>query len=226
MQTTNKLEKLFTNKDLLKLALTHKSWINEHENGKVTNERLEYLGDAVLELAVSEELYLRFPDKEEGFLTTLRSNLVNTTNLTKIAKKLKLGELLLLAKGEEETGGRNNPSLLANTTEAVIGALYLDQGMEKTRKFIETHLFSDIDKKIKKPLKDPKSRLQEYAQNKGFHAPSYKVVSQTGPDHDKTFVINVFVNDKVWGKGKGESKSKAAQKAAKDALTKHLEKSS
>jgi len=205
-----KLESYFENKNLYELALTHKSWVNEHPRVRESNERLEFLGDAVLEFVVSKELYQRFPDKEEGYLTALRANLVNTINLSEVAKTLNLGAKLYLSKGEEETGGRENPSLLANTVEAIIGALFLDKGVNT--------LLSGIEEKLAKPLKDPKSLLQEYIQAKGEKAPQYEVVEEVGPDHEKWFTIKVTSNGKALAKGEGRSKSEAAQEAAKEAL--------
>jgi len=135
-----------------------------------------------------------------------------------LATKLKVGKSLFLSKGEEEGGGRTNPSLLANTLEAVIGALYLDQGLETVRGFIKDNLLSEIPEKITKPLKDPKSRLQEYVQAKGLPTPKYKVLAEEGPDHDKQFIVEVFIANNSWGTGKGKSKSEAEQESAKKAL--------
>lgn len=215
------LEKLFKNKTLLKQALTHKSWVNENRNQRESNERLEFLGDAILEFIVSKEIYDIFPKKEEGYLTTLRANLVNTQNLARLAKKIGIGSNLYLSRGEEETGGRENTSLLADTMEAIIGALFLDQGMEAVYSFVKENLLSEVAEKISKPLKDAKSRLQEHVQAKGLGAPKYKVIKETGPDHDKKFVIEVLVNGQSWAKGIGKNKSTATQDAAKKAL-KHL----
>jgi ribonuclease-3 len=214
-----KMERMFKNRELLKCALTHKSWINEHQ-GSQTNERLEFLGDAILEFVVSEALYRKFPDRSEGYLTTLRSNLVNTKNLAVVGKRLGIGEELLLSKGEEEGGGRNNPSLIANTMEAVIGALYLDQGLPQVSRFITENLLTDLPQKLAKPLKDPKSRLQEEVQKQGLAAPRYKVLSATGPDHQKLFILGVFVNGEVLTKGEGANKASAEQAAAAKALVK------
>lgn len=214
----DELEKLFKDQELLKQALTHKSWVNENRNQRESNERLEFLGDAVLEYIVSKEIYSIFPKKEEGYLTTLRANLVNTGNLAKTAKKLDLGDKIYLSHGEKESGGKENTSLLADTMEAIIGALFLDQGMDAAYKFVKVHLLSEIPEKISKPLKDAKSRLQEYIQAKGLNAPKYKVVKETGPDHKKEFVIEVIANGKSLGKGMGKSKGSATQAAAKEAL--------
>jgi ribonuclease III len=212
------IEKSFDNKDLFELSLTHRSWVNEHSGKRTSNERLEFLGDAILEFVVSKEIYQRFPDKEEGFLTALRANLVNTVNLSKIALKLGLGDKLFLSKGEEDTGGRTNQSILADTVEAIIGGLFLDGGLIKSEKFIYDELLIDIDKIMAEPLKDPKSRLQEFVQAQGYSAPKYEVVKEEGPDHDKTFVIQAIVDGKSWGIGEGKNKSEAAQAAALKAL--------
>jgi len=209
----------FIHKDLLETALTHKSYLNEHPEVKESNERLEFLGDAVLEFVITETLYKSFPDKQEGYLTTLRANLVNTQNLAEVAKKLNIGGLIHLSRGEEDGGGRENPSLLADTVEAIIGALYLDQGLTKVEEFIKANLATEIPEKTSKPLKDPKSRFQEYIQAKGYPAPKYKVLKESGPDHNRDFVVQVMVEGKVAGEGTGKSKGRAEQEAAKKALS-------
>lgn len=212
------LNDLFNNKDLLDLALTHRSWINENKGKRTSNERLEFLGDAILEFIISRELYKSFPDQEEGYLTALRSNLVNTTSLADIAAKLDLGKIIHLSKGEIDTGGRKNPSLLADTVEAIIGALFWDQGLSAAEKFINENLLKDLENRSKMPLKDAKSRLQERVQSKGLPAPKYKVIREEGPDHDKKFEIEVLVEEKSWGRGMGKNKAAAEQEAAKSAL--------
>lgn len=212
------IEKLFKNKDLLNQALTHKSWVNEHPDGRESNERLEFLGDAILEFVITETLFEKFPKHQEGYLTALRSNLVNTQNLANLAIKLGIGETLYLSKGEEEGGGRKNPSLLADTVEAIIGALFIDSGMDIVSGFIKKHLVTEIPDKVSGPLKDPKSRLQEYVQSKGLPAPKYKVIEESGPDHDKQFIVEVIIENDSWAKGEGKSKSLAEQEAAKNAL--------
>jgi len=219
MTDISKLKTIFKNPDLLTQALTHKSWVNEHKNQRESNERLEFLGDAVLEFVVSNELYNNIPDKEEGFLTTLRANLVNTQNLANIARKLNVGKELFLAKGEEDGGGRNNPSLLADTVEAIIGAFFLDQGIEPVYEFIKEHIIAEIPEKLSKPLKDAKSRLQEYIQAQKMPTPKYKVIEESGPDHNKKFIVDVSVNGKSLGQGIGKSKSTSEQKAAENALS-------
>jgi ribonuclease-3 len=179
---------------------------------------LEFLGDAILEFVISKTLYLGFPDREEGYLTALRANLVNTENLASLARKLEVGKYLFLSKGEEEGGGRENPSLLADTVEAIIGALFLDQGLETVEKFIKVNLVSEIPEKVTRPLKDAKSRLQEYVQSEGLPTPKYQVTGESGPDHLKQFSVEVVVDGKILGKGAGKSKSEAEQKAAENAL--------
>lgn len=213
----------FKNKELLDTALTHRSWVNEHKGQRENNERLEFLGDAVLEFVVSKELYTKFPDKEEGFLTALRANIVNTVSLAEIAQKLKLGELLFLSKGEEESGGRTNQSLLADTVEAVIGAIFIDRGINEAEKFIQENLLSDLTERAAQPLKDPKSLLQEKVQSKNLPTPKYEVIEESGPDHNKKFVISVMVGGEQWGRGEGKSKSVAEQEAARQALSKKVQ---
>lgn len=210
--------KYLKNNKLLKQALTHRSWVNENDEGRGTNERLEFLGDAILEFVVSLSIYNKFKDKEEGYLTALRANLVNTKNLSQVAEKLNLGAEIYLSKGEEEGGGRTNPSLLADTVEAIIGAIYLDQGIDASKEFIEENILIDADKKASAPLKDPKSLLQEKVQAQGLPAPRYQLVSEIGPDHNKEFTIEVIINGKSIAKGVGKSKSEAEQDAAGSAL--------
>lgn len=219
MTDIEKLKTVFKNQDILTQALTHKSWVNEHKNQTQSNERLEFLGDAVLEFIVSDKLYETFPDKEEGFLTALRANLVNTQNLANLAKKLNVGKEIFLSKGEEESGGRTNPSLLADTVEAIIGALFLDQGIKPVFEFIEKYILTEIPEKISKPLKDSKSRLQEYIQAQKLPTPRYRVIEESGPDHSKKFLIEVSVEGKKLGVGEGKSKNSAEQKAAENALS-------
>ena len=218
MTDIDKLRQLFKNKELLDQALTHKSWVNEHPNKRESNERLEFLGDAILEFIITETLYLRFPKHQEGYLTALRSNLVNTQNLANLAIKLGVGETLYLSKGEEEGGGRKNISLLADTVEAIIGALFIDSGLDKVTEFIKKNLIIEIPYKVSGQLKDPKSRLQEYVQAKGLPTPKYKVIEESGPDHNKKFIIEVVVENTAWAKGEGKNKNLAEQDAASKAL--------
>ena len=218
MKKINDLKKLFNKSDFLDHALTHKSWVNENPNKRTSNERLEFLGDAILEFVVSQEIFKKFPNQEEGYLTALRSNLVNTQNLAKVAEKMGIGISLYLSKGEEEGGGRENPSLLADTVEAIIGALYLDQGLNTVKKFIIQNIFADLAEKTKMPSKDAKSRLQEYVQSQGYPAPNYNVIKEFGPDHLKEFTVEVIINKKSIAIGFGKSKSEAEQEAAYKAL--------
>lgn len=218
MNNHDNLVKMFKNKNLLELALTHRSWVNENKGIRESNERLEFLGDAILEFVVSKELFKNYPDQEEGYLTALRANIVNTVSLANIAKKLEVGSSLYLSKGEEEGGGRENTSLLANTVEAIIGALFLDQGIRHASRFINQNILSEVPNIVKQPLKDAKSRLQELVQAMGLSTPKYEVVEESGPDHAKQFRISVVVDGKRWGDGIGKNKSEAAQFAAKKAI--------
>ena len=206
---------VFKNKEHLINALTHRSYLNEHKDIKVHNERLEFLGDAVLELIVSDYLFNKFPDRPEGDLTSFRSALVKTESLADTAKKLGIGESLLLSKGEEDTGGRTKDYLLANTFEAIIGAIYIDQGYEKCKEFVYTHLIPKLNDIIKNRSDiDNKTRIQEITQAKYKVTPVYEVINEEGPDHNKKFTIVVKINDKVIGKGVGKSKQKAQEQAA------------
>lgn len=225
MQNLNDLEKKlgtnFLNKDLLQHALVHRSSLNENRDIKSSNERLEFLGDSVLSVLVSTELYQRFPSYPEGKLTTFRSLLVKTKTLAQLAKQIGLGQFLLMSHGEETSGGRENSSLLADTFEAVIGSLYLDQGLEEVKKFLERFLFPLIVQvEHKEDLLDYKSVLQEKIQEKKKVSPAYKVISQSGPDHDKTFVIGVYANNSLLASGQGKNKQEGQQQAAKLALEK------
>lgn len=208
----------FKNLNNLHQALIHRSFVNENPGEEQTNERLEFLGDAILEFVVSNYLFQEFKTQDEGHLTALRSKLVNTTALSKVAIEIGLGNLLYLSKGEEKSGGRENNSLLANTVEATIGAIFIDQGIKETENFIKRFILSKIPDVVKKSLKDPKSLLQEFVQASGFPAPIYKTVSETGPDHAKRFVIAVFVNKDQMGEGEGTNKQEAQQNAAQRAL--------
>lgn len=212
----------FKNQQLLTTALSHRSSLNEPQTGKKTPEsyeRLEYLGDAVLELATTEFLFHAHPVEPEGVLTAYRSALVKTSTLAEIARKLGLGQQMRLSKGEEATGGRENDGLLADVLEAVIGALYLDQGYEPVKKFLTNELFPKFAEiKEKKLYRDNKSFYQEVIQAKGFSTPIYVVTKEEGPDHDKVFTVNVTVDGKVTGTGAGHSKQQAQQEAARQAL--------
>jgi len=210
----------FKNPQLLTTALTHRSTLNEKGlPATSSNERLEYLGDAVLELATSKFLYDQLPEEPEGVLTAFRSALVKTQTLAELALELKLDQDLVMSKGEVRTGGRTNPSILADTTEAIIGALYLDQGFEAVVKFLKEVLFPRF-KQIQADgsWKDSKSLLQEQVQAMGLSAPKYRVIRESGPDHDKEFVVEVKVNHQAHGRGVGKSKQQAQKTAASQAL--------
>jgi len=207
------------NQSLLDVALTHRSFLNESKTATEHNERMEYLGDAVLELVVSEYLYHQFPDKPEGELTALRSALVKTTTLAKVAHTLNLGAMLKMSHGEEQTGGRTNTGLLANTFESVTGAIYLDSGFDAAKDFISTHLFPLLPDIIKNhSYKDYKSLFQEKVQAEGQPTPTYQSVSEHGPDHHKIFTVAVTVGDQSLATGSGNSKQAAEQAAAHAAL--------
>jgi ribonuclease-3 len=215
-----------TDRNLFSLAFTHRSFLNEfHQEGAESNERLEFLGDAVLEVLVSDFLYHKFTTKPEGELTALRAALVRTTTLAAVARQLSFGQYLKMSKGEEQSGGRENTSLLANTFEAVIGAMYLDTGLGTVKQFLSEHLFPLIDDIIDNQLfKDYKSTFQEQVQAMGHPTPTYQLVSQSGPDHDKVFEVALIVNHKTIATGKGKSKQQAQQEAAKSGLEKLADK--
>jgi len=212
----------FKNKRLLDQSLAHRSYLNEHPEFKLgSNERLEFLGDAVLEFISSLLLFKKLPNHPEGDLTNIRSCLVRTSTLAEIAKGLDLGSYLLLSKGEEDLGGRENQSLLANSIEALIGALFLDQGMDIAQKFVLKLIRPKLSEVIKaKKFKDPKSLFQEAIQAKKKITPQYEVVEESGPDHNKTFTVALLIEDKLQAKGKGKSKQEAEESAAKAALEK------
>lgn len=209
------------NKKLLEEALTHRSFLNEVKEKVPSNERLEFLGDSILSFVVSNYLFTKYPDFNEGKLTNLRSLLVNTKMLATLAKECDLGARLRLSKGEEESGGRNNQSLLADTFEAYIGALFIDQGIEAAKEFIMTTVIPEADEFLEKNmLKDPKSRFQEYVQSKKQGSPHYKVTLEEGPAHARKFTVGVYVNEELLGEGSGKSKQEAEEEAASNALQK------
>jgi ribonuclease-3 len=204
----------------LRTALTHRSYLNEHHDVKEHNERLEFLGDAVLELVVTEHLYKNF-DNPEGDLTNWRSALVKTETISGVAKELDVEEYILMSRGEAKSLGRSRQLILANSFEAIVGSIFLDQGLEEASKFIKKNLIVKLEKILKeKSYVDPKSLLQEVVQDLEGVTPSYDVLEEVGPDHDKTFTIGVFVGEKLWGKGVGPSKQAAQQSAAEDAIKK------
>jgi ribonuclease III len=210
----------FKDKSLLKQAFTHRSYINENRaSGLLHNERQEFLGDAVLELVITDFLYNKFDEMNEGQLTSLRSALVNADTCSVVATKLGANDFLLLSKGEQKDTGRARQYILANTLEALIGAIYLDQGYEEAKKFILTHITPLTDEIVEKGTwVDAKSLFQEKAQEHEGHTPNYKTIKESGPDHDKHFTVGVYVGSGKKGEGEGKSKQDAEQDAARDAL--------
>ncbi len=210
----------FKDKKLLEQAFIHRSYINENSGGRLShNERLEFLGDAVLELIVTDYLYNKYPDRDEGELTAYRSALVNAIIIGEVAMSLGMNEYLLLSKGEAKDIGKARNYILANTYEAYVGAVYLDQGYDVAREFISSTLFGKIDTIVAKKLwRDPKSLVQEKAQEYVNITPSYKVIHESGPDHDKSFTVGIFFGEDRVAEGKGHSKQEAEQSAARAAL--------
>lgn len=219
-QLENKLSLKFDNEDLLVQALTHRSYLNENPSFHVGhNERLEFLGDAVLELVVTESLYIKYPEKPEGELTNFRAALVNSKMLSELAVDLELNDFLLLSRGEAKDTGRARQFILANAFEALIGALYLDQGYEAAKIFIEKNLMTRIGVIVEQKLyKDPKSLFQEEAQERVGITPNYEVIREWGPDHDKHFIVGVYLGRELVTEGEGYSKQTAQEEAARLAL--------
>lgn len=211
----------FKNKDLLIQAFTHRSYINENPGFHLShNERLEFLGDAVMELIVTEHLYKEFPEKSEGDLTNWRAALVNAKMLTSVAEELGFNDYLLLSKGESKEGGKARAYILANSWEALIGAMYLDGGYKITEDFIKKYLLTRLEEIIKLgSYKDSKSKFQEASQEKVSITPSYKVIKEWGPDHDKKFIVGVYLGDELVAEGQGSSKQEAEEAAANLALS-------
>ncbi len=212
----------FSNHDLLQSALTHRSYLNETPNPAVRdNERLEFLGDAVLDFITGEYLYHHFPDVKEGELTSLRSALVRTEMLADFATRINLGAHIFMGKGEEETGGRERPAILCGAFEALVGALYLDRGLDAVRELVTPFIEAEIGTILRtKSHHDAKSQFQELAQSVRKITPHYKTIAAEGPDHNKTFTVAVYLKDVEYGRGKGSNKQRAAQAAARVALDK------
>jgi ribonuclease-3 len=210
----------FKDKNLLAQAFIHRSYINENSDLKLShNERLEFLGDAVLELIITDYLYNKYPDRDEGDLTAYRSALVNAVIISEVAQALGMNDYLMLSKGEAKDSGRARSYILANTYEAYVGAVYIDQGYDAAKGFIAKTLWNKIDEIVAKKLwRDPKSLVQEKAQEFVNVTPSYRVLHETGPDHDKHFTIGVFFGEDRIAEGKGKSKQEAEQAAARAAL--------
>ena len=224
------LEYHFTNPALLQQAITHKSYLNETREGIQSsaigglggdNERLEFLGDAVLDLVISQDLLLNHPATPEGDLSKMKSRMVSEMALAKVARRLELGQYLLLGRGEEMTQGRAKPSLLADALEAILAAIYLDGGLEVTGRVIQRIFKDDIDDLLKtEALTDYKTELQEICQRDFEILPTYTVLSESGPDHQKTFEIQLSIKGTIYGRGVGHSKKEAEQQAAREALEK------
>ncbi|KGR73862.1 ribonuclease III [Ureibacillus sinduriensis] len=209
----------FRNKSLLYQAFTHSSYVNEHRRKLFTdNERLEFLGDAVLELSVSKYLFERYPHMSEGELTKLRASIVCEPSLVIFANELNFGKYVLLGKGEELTGGRERPALLADVFESFIGALYLDQGLDSVVEFLERIVFPKVEVGAFSHVMDFKSQLQEMVQQSNNGTLNYEIVDEKGPAHNRTFVSRVLLNDKELGIGRGKSKKEAEQQAAQNAM--------
>ncbi|MCX6713888.1 MAG: ribonuclease III [Candidatus Vogelbacteria bacterium] len=219
-QFEKKIDFHFKNKELLKTALIHRSYLNEHKDCKLEhNERLEFLGDAVLELVTTDFLFKKYPAKPEGDLTTYRSALVNANTCSTLASELGINDLLFLSRGESKDIGRARQIILANAYEAVVGAIYLDQGYESARNFIEKFLLAKAEGIIDKSMgEDYKSDFQKKAQELLNITPSYNLLSESGPDHDKIFTVGLFLKKDQIATGSGKSKQEAEQEAAKEGL--------
>lgn len=223
LRQINKLQSIlkikFRNKSLLNRALTHRSYLNEAGPGARDNERLEYLGDSVLALVVNEYLFKRFEKYPEGDLAKIKSAVVSEATLFKVARELNLGSFLLVGRGEDLSGGRARPSILANTLEAVIGALYLDSGLKDCKKLVLSLLKGDIERiDSMESYRDPKTTLQEYVQKKYRERPLYEIIEESGPDHQKRFTVRLIVAGKSVAEGTGASKRGAEMEAARKAL--------
>lgn len=215
-----KIGHTFKNKRLIEQAFTHRSYLNENrDTAREHNERLEFLGDAVLELAVTEFLFDKYPERPEGELTAYRAALVNTQSISSAATLLGMNDHMLLSRGESKDTGRARQIILANAFEAMIGALHLDGGYPAAKKFIAEQLFYKIDELVAKRLwQDPKSRLQELAQEKMKITPTYEVTGHSGPDHDRVFTIAAYIGEEKVAQGQGRSKQEAEQQAAENAI--------
>ncbi|MFC0328752.1 ribonuclease III [Paenibacillus sepulcri] len=217
----SRLQLRFRTTRLLRQAFTHTSYVNEHRQSVLEhNERLEFLGDAVLQLTVSEFLYRTFPERPEGQLTRMRASIVCEPSLARFADMLGLGAHVMLGRGEEQLGGRLRPALLADLFESFVGAIYLDQGLEAVRTFLVRHIFPHIDSDGGMLVKDYKSTLQERAQHSGMGLIEYRITEERGPAHDREFVVEVYIADVLYGTGIGRTKKEAEQQAAAEAWRK------
>lgn len=220
LKLEKKIKVEFKNKSLLKEALTHRSYLNENPSWGRNNERMEFLGDSVLELITSEFLYKKYPNEDEGQLTVLRAALINYQMLAQVAREIELENYILLSKGEAKDFGKGREAILADAFEALLAAIYLDQGYEASEKFIVKFLLPHLDEIEKLQLyKDPKSLLQEMIQEQSKSTPTYKVLEESGPEHQKIFRVGVYVGEKFIAEGKGSSKQEAELNAASQALS-------
>lgn len=211
----------FTNKENLILALTHSSFANEHKKSLKSNERLEFLGDAILNFTIAEFIFKEYPNLPEGEMTKYRANIVCESSLVICANNLHLGEYILLGRGERKNGGKNRTSILSDAFEALVGAIYIDSGIDRVRIFIKDQLSTIIENSINGVIfMDYKTRLQEIIQRTGDHRIIYDIISEIGPDHNKSFRVQVVVGNDVLGYGQGKNKKEAEQQAAKEALEK------
>jgi ribonuclease-3 len=210
----------FKNRNYLQTAFTHRSYLNEHKEENIeNNERLEFLGDAVLELIISSNLYHNYPDKAEGELTSIRAALVRTESIAEETKRLKVGQYLRMSKGEEESGGQEKTYLLANLYESIIGAIYLEAGYEECRSFVDRTLLKKIKRIIREELFiDPKTKVQEIIQERFKVTPTYELVKEEGPDHEKSFTVEIKRANRTIAYGVGHSKQKAEEDAARNAI--------
>lgn len=215
-----KIEYTFKDKNNIILALTHSSYANEYKNQKlISNERLEFLGDTVLNMIISEEIYTKYNDLSEGEMTKFRSNVICETSLARCAKNINIGEYLLLGKGEENTGGRHRISILSDSVEALIGALYLDAGLDRAKVFVLEQMGEMIEESIKGIIfMDYKTQLQEILQKGNEQKIVYEIIDEKGPDHNKVFISQVNIDGKAAGTGKGKTKKEAEQIAAKKTI--------
>lgn len=219
-QLEEKLSIQFNNKELLRQALTHRSYLNENPSLNIShNERLEFLGDAVIELVITEALFEQFPEKPEGELTSFRAALVNAKMLAEVAGNLELNDFLLLSRGEAKDVGRARQYILANAFEAIVGAMYLDLGYDACKTFLEKSVLIHLEKVVSERLyKDPKSLFQEEAQERVGITPNYEVIKEWGPDHDRNFVVGIYLGQELVAEGEGPSKQAAQEAAARNGL--------
>jgi len=218
-ELSQRLNLTFTNISILKRALTHRSYLNENPNEFEDNERLEFLGDAILDFIVGAWAYNRFPELREGDLTKIRSAFVRNDQLATFARKIDLGNALMLGKGELNSGGLNKDGLLGSAFEALLGAIYIDSGLRAVEKFVNP-ILNEVEDSIIDSIHNPKSRLQEWAQSEKKGTPQYIILSSEGPDHAKVYEVEVLVQGVAYGKGRGASKTLATRAAAEDALKK------